>query len=255
MDEKIFSRIEKKYLITSKERTALLKLIKKHMKKDNYFDSEIYNIYFDTENYDLIIQSIDHPVFKEKLRARSYGGYDKVFIEIKTKIRGLAYRKDLLEDDGIVKDNNLSYKRRVLLSHEDYNKLITGEANVKTLATQLVEKGSDPQIAKEIDYMIEHFNLKPRILLYYNRESYVNEDRLRVTFDTDVHYRDQDLEFAKKSNDQILLNDDKNIIMEIKAHGAMPLWLVRHLSTAHIYPTQFSKIGKAYELIRKEKNV
>jgi SPX domain protein involved in polyphosphate accumulation len=255
MNEKIFSRIEKKYLITSKEQTALLKLIKKHMKKDNYFDSEIYNIYFDTENYDLIIQSIDHPVFKEKLRARSYGGYDKVFIEIKTKIRGLAYRKDLLEDDDIVKDNNLSYKRRVLLSHEDYNKLITGEANVKTLAAQLVEKGSDAQIAKEIDYMIEHFNLKPRILLYYNRESYVNEDRLRVTFDTDVHYRDQDLEFTKKSNDQILLNDDKNIIMEIKAHGAMPLWLVRHLSTAHIYPTQFSKIGKAYELIRKEKNV
>ena len=76
------------------------------MKKDNYYKSEVFNIYFDDDSYDLIIQSIDRPFFKEKLRARSYGGYDRVFFEIKTKIKG--------------KDANLGYKRRVMITKEDY---------------------------------------------------------------------------------------------------------------------------------------
>lgn len=256
MDEKIFDRVEKKYLITKKEQNTILKFVKKNMQKDDYFESEVFNIYFDTDNYDLIVQSIDHPIFKEKLRARSYGGYDKVFLEIKTKILGSAYRRDLLEDDDVLKDNNLGYKRRVLLTHTDFDRLINKEAGVEALAAQDIERGSDLQIAREVDYMINHFDLEPKILLYYNRTSYVdNEDGLRITFDTDIHYRNDDLSFNKKPGDLVLLNDSKNIIMEIKVHGAMPLWLVHQLSAAHLYPVQFSKIGKIYELIRKEKNV
>jgi hypothetical protein len=44
--------------------------------------------------------------------------------------------------------------------------------------------------------------------------------------------------------------------MEVKAHGVMPLWLVKLLSKEQAYPVRFSKIGKIYELIKKgEKNV
>ena len=88
MDIKIFDRVEKKYLITAKQRDEILKVIKTNMKKDGYHKSTVFNIYFDTDNYDLIVKSIEKPEFKEKLRARSYGGYDKVFLEIKTKLRG-----------------------------------------------------------------------------------------------------------------------------------------------------------------------
>ncbi len=35
--------------------------------KDEYFKSNILNIYFDTENFDLIRKSIDKPVYKEKI--------------------------------------------------------------------------------------------------------------------------------------------------------------------------------------------
>lgn len=255
MDEKIFSRVEKKYLVTKKERDVMLKLIKKHMRKDDYFESEVFNIYFDNDNYDLIIQSIDHPVFKEKLRARSYGGYDKVFLEIKTKVLSRAYRHDLLEDDDTLKDNNLGYKRRILLTHTDFDRLISGEATAHELAAQNIECGSDLQIAREVDYMINHFGLGPKILLYYKRKSYVDDNGLRITFDADLRCRNHDLNFIKKPGDLVLLNDDKNIIMEIKAPGVMPLWLVNQLSATHLYPTQFSKIGKIYELLRKEKNV
>lgn len=254
MDEKTFDRVEKKYLITKSEQTALLENIKQHLHEDNYFKSEVYNIYFDNDNFDLIVQSIDHPLFKEKLRARSYGGYDKVFLEIKTKIRGFAYRHNLLENNDVLKDNNFGYKRRVLITHDDFDKFVSGQATAEELAMQNVEQPSDLQIAREVDYMTEHFNLKPQILVYYDRESYVG-DNSRITFDTNLYFRNQNLKFVKNSSDRSLLNTDKNIIMEIKAHDAMPLWLVHQLSAMQIYPIQFSKIGKIYELIRKEKNV
>ena len=43
--------------------------------------------------------------------------------------------------------------------------------------------------------------------------------------------------------------------MEVKANGALPLWLVKIMSELKIYPQRFSKIGKIYERIRKESNV
>ena len=88
MDEKIFDRTEKKYLIDTRTKKKILTAIKNEVEKDKYFESEIFNIYFDTNNFDLIIKSIDNPNFKEKLRARAYGGYDKVFLERERRCSG-----------------------------------------------------------------------------------------------------------------------------------------------------------------------
>jgi SPX domain protein involved in polyphosphate accumulation len=241
MDEKIFDRVEKKYLITSEVKDEVLRAVHKKMKKDGYHKSKVFNIYFDTDNYDLIIQSIEKPEFKEKLRARSYGGYDKVFLEIKTKIKGKEY--------------NLGYKRRVLITKKDFEKLVNNKSDVVTLAKKKIETGDDIQIAKEVDYLIKHFDLKPKILVYYERESYKGEDGLRITFDENLRYRDTNLKFTKNAKDKHYFNNEKNIIMEIKAHGVIPLWLAHVLSQNRAYPMSFSKIGRIYETLRKEKNV
>lgn len=242
MDSKVFDRIEKKYRIDSKQKKTLLKTIKKNMKKDSYFKSEVINLYFDTDNYDFIIQSIDQPDFKEKLRARSYGGYDRVFLEIKTKLRG----KD---------DANVGYKRRIMITHKDFDELIKKKTTLLELAKRSVETKNDLQIAKEIDYFLEQFDLKPKILVFYDRESYKGEDNLRVTFDENLSYRDHNLKLIKRKHDKIYFKDKRNIIMEIKVNGAFPLWLVELLSENKIYPERFSKIGKIYQKIRKEENV
>ena len=126
MDEKIFNRVEKKYIISEEQYHVLLGEIRQHLQEDKYYRSEVFNIYFDTDNYDLITKSIDHPLFKEKVRARSYGGYDKGFLEIKTKIRGLAYRDEFLDEDDLIKDNNFGYKRRTLITHQDFEEFIKG---------------------------------------------------------------------------------------------------------------------------------
>ena len=241
MDDRVFDRIEKKYLITNAEKAKMLKVINKYMKKDEYHLSEVLNLYFDNDNYDLIIQSIDRPIFKEKLRARSYGGYDRVFLEVKTKMVG--------------DEDNVGYKRRVMITHHDFEELVGGRTTVEELARRSVETRNDLQIAREVDYLIKKFDLKPKILVMYERESYKNEDGLRITFDEKLKYRDKNLSFVKGKHDKIYFKDKKNIIMEIKARGAWPLWLANAMSENKIYPTQFSKIGKVYERLRKEKNV
>lgn len=240
-DKKIFDRVEKKYLIDAAIKARLLESITKHMQKDGYYQSQVFNIYFDTDNYDLIIQSIEQPKYKIKLRARSYGGYDKVFFEIKTKLRG--------------KENNVGYKRRVLVTKQDYDTLVEGHQTMLALAAQKIERPADLQIAREVDHLISHLHLKPKILVYYDRESYINEDSLRITFDENLSYRQENLKFVKNPHDKHYFNHEKNIIMEIKAPGVMPLWLVRELSAEKVYPQRFSKIGNIYTNLRKEQNV
>ena len=240
-DQKTFDRVEKKYLINIDQKQHMLDTIRQHMHKDSYFESEVYNIYFDTDHFDLIIQSIDQPIFKEKLRARSYGGYDKVFFEIKTKMRGKEY--------------NVGYKRRVRITKHDYNKLVKHQTNLCDLMPKNADGPRDYQVAKEVDHLIQHFDLKPTILVFYTRQSWQGENGLRITFDENLKYRTKNVNFIKRKSDKNYFNDEKNIIMEIKAHGVMPLWLVQKLSAERIFPHQFSKVGKIYQKLRKENNV
>ena len=153
------------------------------------------------------------------------------------------------------KEANVGYKRRLMITHSDFDELVSGNTNMVELAKRSIETPSDIQIAKEVDYLIERFNLYPRLLVVYNRESYKGEDELRITFDENLKYRNQNLRFSKEKRDKIYFEDNHNIIMEIKAHGVLPLWLVKELSAKKIYPQQFSKVGKIYEKIRKGENV
>lgn len=237
-DQKTFDRIEKKCLITKRQKQRMLEVINENMEKDHYYISDVYNIYFDTDNYDLIIQSIEQPMFKEKLRARSYGGYDKVFFEIKTKLCG--------------KEENVGYKRRVRVTKKDYRKMVRGNLPLSQFMEQNADGPNDYRVAEEVDYLIRLMDLKPKILVFYVRESYQGEDGLRITFDENLKYRTENVNFTKKKSDKNYFEDEKNIIMEIKAHGVLPLWLAHKLSAERIFPQQFSKVGKIYQKIGKE---
>ena len=244
MEEKVFDRVEKKYLITRLDKRELTKLIRKNMDKDSYHKTDVLNLYFDNDNFDLISQSIDWVDFKEKVRARSYEGYDRVFMEVKTKIHKKA-RHD--KDEEI--EENIGYKRRVMITHDDFEKLINHKATLEQLAGRSIETKDEFQIAREIDYLIAHFDLKPQILINYHRESYKDESGLRITFDEKLKYRINNLSLKKGKRDTIYFKDEHNIIMEVKADGVLPLWLIKKLSNRKLYPQAFSKIGKVYERI------
>lgn len=66
------------------------------MKKDKFGLTSIASLYYDTPNYRLIRASIEKPLFKEKIRLRSYGlatMESPVFLELKHKAYGIVYKR------------------------------------------------------------------------------------------------------------------------------------------------------------------
>ena len=91
-----FKRYEKKYLLNPEQYAILKAEIDKHFIPDEYGETKICNLYYDTPEYLLITRSIDKPIFKEKLRLRTYGvPKDKTtaFIEIKRKFDSVVYKR------------------------------------------------------------------------------------------------------------------------------------------------------------------
>ena len=73
----VFNRREIKYLLSDDEKNALLDVVHEYMDSDPFNKGgntySICNLYLDTESDELIRKSLEKPVFKEKIRLRSYG--------------------------------------------------------------------------------------------------------------------------------------------------------------------------------------
>lgn len=221
----IFKRYELKYMLTLEQKQRILEAMEPYMKLDKYGRTTIRNLYFDTDSYRLIRRSIEKPVYKEKLRVRSYCRVDNdqpVFVELKKK-----YKK-------------VVYKRRISLPEcEAMDWLSGGECDVHS------------QITDEIDYFMEYYQtLKPTVFLSYEREAYYtkNGDDFRVTFDDNILCRQEELSLTADVWGTPILEDGM-VLMEIKTSGGIPLWLTEVLSREKIYKTSFSKYGTAYRNI------
>lgn len=218
-----FRRYELKYLLTPAQKTRLLQAMAPYMQPDEHGRSTVRNLYFDTESYRLIRRSLEKPVYKEKLRVRSYAparGDDPVFVELKKKYKSVVY------------------KRRIVLP--------------EAAAMHALETGAPlserSQIAREIDYFRAYYGtLRPRVFLCYDREAFFERDGdLRVTFDENVRYRTQALTLGGDTDGIPLLDGDQTLL-ELKTAGAMPLWLCDVLTQERIYKASFSKYGAAYQ--------
>lgn len=220
----IFRRVEKKYRITPAQKDALMNELQAHLSPDEHGRSTICSLYLDTPEHLLIRNSIDARVYKEKLRLRSYGTpspEDHVFLEIKKKYKGVVY------------------KRRVVMTLQEAMTYIASG-----------EKPVESQIMSEIDFAMHFYrHPKPAMLIAYERDAYFDRElpTLRLTFDTNVRYRDKDLQLDHGHDGTRLLPEDA-ILMEIKTDGVMPLWLAQALSRCNILPTSFSKYGTAYQI-------
>ncbi len=217
-----FRRVEKKYVITKEQYLRLKDIIESKMIEDEHGKSSICNIYLDTEQFDLVRHSITKPVYKDKVRLRSYNvpNIDStVYLEIKRKY------------DGIVS------KRRIEMKLKDFYEYMNNK--------NLFSEGS--QVKKELLYYFQFYNLKQTMCISYDRRAYYDEfDRdFRITFDTNILARDYDLELEKGIYGTNILEKD-HYIMEIKTLESMPMWLVKILNELMICPSSFSKYGEAY---------
>jgi SPX domain protein involved in polyphosphate accumulation len=92
----IFQRVEKKYVLDEQTYNLFMEKIEPYFKPDQYPKCTVYNIYFDTPDYLMIRTSLEKPVYKEKLRLRTYGDTTdstNSFIEIKKKYDGIVYKR------------------------------------------------------------------------------------------------------------------------------------------------------------------
>ncbi|MBE7004757.1 MAG: polyphosphate polymerase domain-containing protein [Ruminococcaceae bacterium] len=216
-----FQRYEKKYMLTPEQYRAMLLGMAFTMRPDKHPRYTIGNVYYDTADYALIRASLEKPMYKEKLRVRSYGvpGDDGLaFVELKKKF------------DGVV------YKRRVTTTAAQAADWLRGGRPPK-----------ESQISREIDWFLRFYHPAPAVYIAYDREAYagVDNSELRITFDTALRWRDVDVDLRNGGGCKPILRDDQ-ILMEIKIPGAAPLWLARLLSENRIVSTSFSKYGAYY---------
>lgn len=217
-----FQRYEKKYMLTPGQMAGLLCKMEPYMHPDEFGSYTICNIYYDTDDFKLIRTSLEKPVYKEKLRIRSYGvpgSRDEVFVELKKKCNGIVY------------------KRRTVMEAAE--------------AMDYINRGVMPeqknQICHEIDWFMQTYRPAPKVFIAYDRTAFAGDENpeLRITFDTDIRWRDVHLDLRSGDYGAPLLPSGQ-ILMEIKIPGAAPVWLARLLSETGAFPVSFSKYGACY---------
>ncbi len=219
----VMKRYELKYIITKAQKEFFLNALKGHMEPDKFGLTSIATLYYDTPDYRLINRSIEKPLFKEKLRLRSYGlatNESPVFLELKRK----AY--------------DIVYKRRVQSTIPLVKKFLDGQGDIC----------AGGQINREIVYFRDFYkSLSPTCLIIYDRTAFFEPGGdLRLTIDDNPRYRVDNLNLTTSMEGNLLLPQNCSIL-EIKVQQAMPLWLSSILDSGKIYKASFSKYGEAYK--------
>ena len=223
-----FKRYEKKFLISEEQCRLLMERLDGKMVPDKYPHSTITNIYYDTPEFMIIRRSIAKPLYKEKLRLRSYGVLGengRVFVEIKKKFKGVVY------------------KRRVDMTLAQAREYLSGRQRPP----------KESQITREIDYFLSFYKgIGPAMYISYERDSLASptDSVLRITLDRQIIWRETDLDLGKGIYGEEILPPD-SVLMEIKVPGVFPIWLVRILDDLHIKPISYSKYGTIFQVARK----
>jgi hypothetical protein len=196
----------------------------------------IANIYYDTEDHDIIRQSVAKPKYKEKLRLRAYGVPDldsKVYLEIKKKYQGIVY------------------KRRVTMKlHEAYKFISTAE-----IPAMKKSKYVKQQVFKELRESLRFYEpIVPMIYLAYDRFAYFGKDPseggpgrgLRISFDFNVRTRRENTGLELGDHGEQLLEEGQSI-MEVKSGNPLPQWLLEYFAEHGMKRGSFSKYGAEYK--------
>ena len=231
-NQSVFERYELKYLITTEQYKLLKSMMAEHMIPDKFGKNTIRNIYFDTPDNLLIRRSIGKPVYKEKLRVRSYDlatADSGVFIELKKKYKGVVYKRRM----NMTEESTMAYLCK----------------------NQALENPT--QISREIDYFMEFYEgIKPVIFLSYEREAFFSQsdNNFRMTFDENILFREYDLSLKSGIYGESILEQGL-VLLEVKTALGIPMWLTVFLSSHQIYKTSFSKYGNAYTLFMLPKSL
>lgn len=242
-----FERKEVKYRLNPVQVRTIKQALGAYMAPDEYGQTSITSVYYDTRNRDMISRSLEKPAYKEKLRLRTYGprsAQAPVFVELKKKHKGIVYKRRIAVSESAA---------RLFMVGVPYGRAIGRHP----LADEALEAESHSakslQIAEEIAACVRRNGpVFPSMAILVERVAWAplpdargaQAEGVRITFDERIRYRDLFAPEGKRASVPLLAAGEA--IMEVKVPGAYPLWLVRMLDDCRAYPTSFSKYGEAY---------
>ena len=226
-----FQRYETKYMLSPIMARKLRKSLPGHLQMDEYGLDTICSLYYDTPDHQLIRRSLEKPVYKEKLRLRSYGPVKEtspIYVELKKKYEGIVYKR----------------RERMILSEA-----------VPYLAGKS-EPGFDSQILHEITWFRNYYRgLAPAMYIAYDRIAcFGTEDpSLRVTFDTNIRWRTENLRLDGPAEGTQLIEQGW-CLMEVKTPAPSPYGSAKSWTTwKSIQPHFPNTAAPTNSKIRKQK--
>jgi SPX domain protein involved in polyphosphate accumulation len=225
-----------KFVITREQREAIMPRLKERMRADeNALEGAYYpivSVYYDNEERDCFWEKEHRVPSRRKMRVRIYGSSEgrlppTVFVEIKHKCDGRGV------------------KRRLRVSLEEAYWISAGNA------PRIPLRPLDMRIVDEIHYLVKQRKFKPCMAMRYDREAFADKDPesdLRVTFDTGIAYRFENLEAKPDDHDfsDYLLPPGYSV-MEVKVTGAVPYWMTRLVGETGCILQGHSKYNNALE--------
>jgi len=233
----IFRRKEQKYLITRDQYLELVRQMSPYMRADKYgIDGKytVTSLYFESPDHKIYYETKNKLRFRQKLRLRVYDHADlhsTAFFEVKQKHKKVVN------------------KRRMLLPLAEAYRYLNHSGPVPLEAFET----SNIQVLKEIDHFRHLFNLKPEMIVSYDRHAFhgINDAELRVTFDLNLRCRNDDLAVENGPQGENFIDDDL-VVLEVKVNDSVPLWLTRILQDLNCEQRSASKFCTSLELLKNK---
>lgn len=233
----IFRRKEQKYLITLEQYLELVQRMSPYMRADKYgIDGKytVTSLYFESPDHKIYYETKNKLRFRQKLRLRVYDEADihsTAFFEVKQKHKKVVN------------------KRRLRISLAEAYRYLNDSSSVPLEDFET----SNIQVLKEIDHFRHLFNLKPEMIVSYDRHAFHGkyDDELRVTFDLNLRCRNHDLVVENGPQGESFI-DDHLVVLEVKVNDSVPLWLTRILQDLNCEQRGASKFCTSLELLKKK---
>jgi SPX domain protein involved in polyphosphate accumulation len=223
-----FNRFELKYVVTNREIAKLRPEIAAYMERDPHAGADgrytLSSLYYDTPSRDCFWAKLDGLRFRRKLRIRHYEqpapllDETPVFVEIKQRV------------------DRVTQKRRAVLPYAD----ALGLCDERIVPDH---EARDEAVVNETFELVVRHNLEPACITTYQREPWVGgtyDPGLRVTIDSDLRYRVNDLWLDSKNPGKCMF-PAQYAVLEIKANDRVPYWLTHLVARHNLQLTRMSK--------------
>ena len=224
MEEKKPYRHELKYEITYAEYKAMRTRLRTIMKSDPHTRDDgtyqIRSIYFDNFKDKALIEKTEGFQKREKFRIRYYNDdFSFITLEKKMKIDSLC----------------LKYDARI--TEEECRSILRG--NLEFM------RDHPDELVKEFYSKIHYQNLRPRVLVSYEREPYIfGPGNVRVTFDSKIRTSMFHQNFLEKEvYDVSATETPETMILEVKYDAFLPGIIQDMIQVPSIRQQAFSKYG------------